>query len=235
MNSYFVSQHISLRVLNIKNGNIFFPVVQTSREALLCLQVTRLRTAGLSEKGNTKIKISIQSGLHDTDKEKKTEFFGGKRSRRSAVLSATNLWPENLVSNNPNHTRSFWARNDPEFYKKIKFPPCRNNSQSLHDDQPTEDFEDHYHCNFREIFLFFILLVAGTVSVCHWPMRPIKVKLKKKEEKRNYTLKKNKSRKKGDIQGKYKVLMLRGSHETKQTKNSNNEITKSQKPTNAQI
>jgi len=60
MNSYFVRQRISLRVLNIKNGSIFFPVVQTSREALLCLQVTLLRTVGLSEKGNKKIKISIQ-------------------------------------------------------------------------------------------------------------------------------------------------------------------------------
>jgi hypothetical protein len=70
MNSYFVRQPISLRVFNIKNGNIFFPVVQTSREALFCLQVTRLRTAGLSEKGTTKIKISIERWRHDTDREK---------------------------------------------------------------------------------------------------------------------------------------------------------------------
>ena len=78
MNRYFVRQRISLRVLNIKNGSIFFPVVQTSREALLCLQVTRLRTAGLSEKGNTKIKISIQRGLHDTDRKKKLNYLEEK-------------------------------------------------------------------------------------------------------------------------------------------------------------
>jgi len=106
MNSYFVRQRISLRVLNFKNGSIFFPVVQTSREALFCLQVTRLCSVGLSEKGNIKIKISIQRGLHDTDRGK-TELFGGKKSRPSAALFATNLWAENLVSIHPNHARSF--------------------------------------------------------------------------------------------------------------------------------
>ena len=53
-------------------------------------------------------------------------------------------------------------------------------------------------------------------------MRPIKVK-PKKEKKKNYTLKKQKEQKKGNIQGKYKVLMLRDSHK----KSSNNKITKS--------
>jgi hypothetical protein len=50
-------------------------------------------------------------------------------------------------------------------------------------------------------------------------VRPIKVNLKKEK---NYTLK-TKKQKKGNIQGKYKVLMLKGSHK----KNSNNKITKS--------
>jgi hypothetical protein len=63
MNSYFVRRRISLRVLNIKNGNIFFPVVQTSREALLCLQVTRLRTAGLfRQKATQRLKSVYSAG-----------------------------------------------------------------------------------------------------------------------------------------------------------------------------
>jgi len=62
MNSYFVRQRIFLRVLNIRNGNIFFPVAQNSRETLLCLQVTRFRTAGLSEEDNTKLKSEYSAG-----------------------------------------------------------------------------------------------------------------------------------------------------------------------------
>ena len=59
--------------------------------------------------------------------------------------------------------------------------------------------------------------MTGTLTVYHWPMRPIKVKPKNKKE---LHLRKHK---KGNIHGKYKVLMLRGSHK----KNSNNKITKS--------
>jgi len=44
-------------------------------------------------------------------------------------------------------------------------------------------------------------------------MRPIKVKPKK--AKMNYTLNDKKKQKKGNIQGKYKVIMLRGSHKKK--------------------
>ena len=59
--------------------------------------------------------------------------------------------------------------------------------------------------------IYFILLMAGTLSVYHWPMRPVKLKTKKEEK--NYTLKTNKKKqKKGNIQGKYKVLMLTISH-----------------------
>ena len=51
-----------------------------------------------------------------------------------------------------------------------------------------------------------------TLSVYHWPMRPVQVKPKK----RRITLKKQKEKgKKGNIQGKYKVLMLRCSHKKK--------------------
>jgi hypothetical protein len=64
--------------------------------------------------------------------------------------------------------------------------------------------------------------MAGTLSVYHGSMRPIKVKPKK--EKKNPLLKTNqKKQKKRNIQGKYKVLMIWGSHK----KNSNNETTKS--------
>jgi hypothetical protein len=62
MNSYFVRQHISLSVLNITNGTIFFPVVHTSKGALLCLQVSRFRTAGLSEKATQRLKSVYSAG-----------------------------------------------------------------------------------------------------------------------------------------------------------------------------
>ena len=42
---------------------------------------------------------------------------------------------------------------------------------------------------------FFILQMAGTLSVYHCPVRPIKVKPKKRRGKKgNYTLKKNKKK-----------------------------------------
>ena len=50
--------------------------------------------------------------------------------------------------------------------------------------------------------------MSGTLSVYHWPTRPIKVKTKK-GKKIHF---KNKKHKKEYIQGKYKVLMLRSSH-----------------------
>ena len=53
--------------------------------------------------------------------------------------------------------------------------------------------------------------MAGTLTVYHWPMRPIKVK-PKKEKKKVLHFKKTKNVKEGNVQGKYKVLMLRGSH-----------------------
>jgi hypothetical protein len=61
-------------------------------------------------------------------------------------------------------------------------------------------------CENRRYLFIFILLMAGTLSVYHWPLQPIKVKPKKN------ILKKTE---KGNIQVKYKVLMLRGSHEKK--------------------
>ena len=65
--------------------------------------------------------------------------------------------------------------------------------------------------------------MAGTLSVYHGSMRPIKVKPKKKKKNSTFKNKQKKNRKKRNIQGKYKVLMIRGSHK----KNSNNETTKS--------
>ena len=59
--------------------------------------------------------------------------------------------------------------------------------------------------------IYFILLMASTLTVYHWPMRPIKV-TPKKEKKKVLHFKKTKNIKEGNVQGKYKVLMLRGSH-----------------------
>jgi len=59
--------------------------------------------------------------------------------------------------------------------------------------------------------IYFIFLMAGTLTVYHCPMRPIRVKPKKKKKKVLH-FKKTKNVKKANIQGKYKVTMLRGSH-----------------------
>ena len=48
--------------------------------------------------------------------------------------------------------------------------------------------------------------MAGTLSVYHWPVRPMK---------KNYTFKKK--QRKGNARSKYKVLMLKSSHTHKIT------------------